>query len=81
MTPRGTQEPTLLSYDGGRPRWVRLRVRKTCSGYGPSFHAERGGFLLHVGCRYFTLPWQHGWGAWFTLRVRDRYVAFWRRGA
>jgi hypothetical protein len=53
-----------------------LQIRPTLSGYGPAFYMERGGFMLHVGCRYFTLPWQHGLGAWLTLRVRGRYLIF-----
>ena len=62
---------------------VRLhaQIRPTRSGYGPAIYAERGGFMCHIGCRYFTLPWQRGFGAWLTLRVRGRYVIFARRGA
>ena len=47
---------------------------------GPYVYVERG-FMLHAGVRHFRDPWQNGIGAWFTLRVRDRYVVLWMRGA
>jgi hypothetical protein len=44
------------------------------SATGPYLYVERGGFMLHLYLRWFTLPWQHGlyWGC--TLRARGRYL-------
>jgi hypothetical protein len=54
--------------------WANQRNR------GPWLYMERGGFMLHVVARRFRDPWQDGFGALFTLRLRDRYVIFKRWG-
>jgi hypothetical protein len=43
---------------------------------GPYIYAERGGFMLHAGVRWFRLDYQHGLRWWWTLRLRGRFVAF-----
>jgi len=49
-------------------------------GLGPWIYFERGGFMLHAWARYFRLEWHRGFKWRVCLRVRHRYVAFWRNG-